>query len=1061
MRYARNYISGFLALVFSTLFLPSAFGQFQFTCGTEPSEEELSSSGLNIPTSGDFRAIIIFVRFSDDTYDPTCTIGHQGWPHSQLEPDYADDFLAPTTNPPFDGYYLTKFYYDQSQANFTLYGDEKGVVVGKHEEYRDPNVTSYEHLDIGKLSRDAMDALDPTLDFSQYDANEDGYIDHVFIVIRRNMGLKIASSDGATGYSRLGFYYSGGAKYDGMKVHSRYSGSVNKLTPILPQMDLTTLLAHEFGHDIWNKGANAFFNHLNPIGFNYVPFDPPLGEDHYHADRMVGYALMLGSGSLTEEVAASNSMSAYERYATGAGWIDCPELSGNQTVALGDVYTTGGCRRLTLGTGRRLFFSNLQRVSYFDQNHTATSGLGAACPDGCQQLEEVGGNHTTGLLVELVKGERRDVLPADNSLETLNVCHLIADDGESVNDTYFGDLYSAETKAQITPWTRPNVTGCTSYLDGSTCDVNAPLTWAAIDNIRYTGGANGEMAFDYVEDFRTQPIIRADSWIGTEVASYTFNSSILVKSGATLTVTSNATLNFGINADLVVEDGAQLIVKPGVTMNFAQGGELQAYGEIDVDGATFTSATTWTGVNLSGAGADESSLLNSAINNAMTGIYAEYMDNLYLEDVTITGSSYYAVHAVSLSADIYYSELENAGWHGIRINGGSVYLFNSTIQNNGLDGINATYANTVTLGGHGDQGYNVVRSNGGDGIHFYSSSANLGDVFWVGQEELYAGYNSIYGNIDYDLRATNASEVLAEKNWWGESPPSASDFYITANSTLDNDPWLTSDPNNGSSSIAGVSANVKSAISPSQAGGTQTSIAAGDATQRNALYNDVSIGAFVRQVHEMRETQGRARATSFLKKIGAASNRPIATVATILRLGDLVYLGRLQEAVTAGEALLEHGNLSDEAKTLIGRALLRAYQQLPSSETRVAHIVNLLMQSGDPTAAVYVQRSAEARYFKELKEGIKAARQQETLIDSYPNPFEETVTIRYVLAQMSPVELTVYDLLGRKVAVLVNTRQAAGSHRVIFDGSNLSEGIYLYRLRTNAGIITGRMTLQE
>jgi hypothetical protein len=68
-------------------------------------------------------------------------------------------------------------------------------------------------------------------------------------------------------------------------------------------------------------------------------------------------------------------------------------------------------------------------------------------------------------------------------------------------------------------------------------------------------------------------------------------------------------------------------------------------------------------------------------------------------------------------------------------------------------------------------------------------------------------------------------------------------------------------------------------------------------------------------------------------------------------------------------------------------------------------------------------------------------------LQNYPNPFNPSTTIRYELPKSSPVELSVYDMLGREVSVLVDERQDAGIHEVKFDATGLSSGVYLYRLQ--------------
>jgi hypothetical protein len=69
------------------------------------------------------------------------------------------------------------------------------------------------------------------------------------------------------------------------------------------------------------------------------------------------------------------------------------------------------------------------------------------------------------------------------------------------------------------------------------------------------------------------------------------------------------------------------------------------------------------------------------------------------------------------------------------------------------------------------------------------------------------------------------------------------------------------------------------------------------------------------------------------------------------------------------------------------------------------------------------------------------------LHQNYPNPFNPTTTIRYELPKASIVTLSVFDILGREVSVLVNERRDAGSHEVNFCARNLASGVYLCRMQ--------------
>ena len=85
---------------------------------------------------------------------------------------------------------------------------------------------------------------------------------------------------------------------------------------------------------------------------------------------------------------------------------------------------------------------------------------------------------------------------------------------------------------------------------------------------------------------------------------------------------------------------------------------------------------------------------------------------------------------------------------------------------------------------------------------------------------------------------------------------------------------------------------------------------------------------------------------------------------------------------------------------------------------------------------------------------------QETYLhQNYPNPFNPGTTIAYELAQTSHVTLTVYDLLGREVSVLVNEEMSSGRHESRFDASALSSGVYFYQLRAGRSIALKTMVM--
>ncbi|MEQ9263853.1 MAG: T9SS type A sorting domain-containing protein, partial [Balneolaceae bacterium] len=83
-----------------------------------------------------------------------------------------------------------------------------------------------------------------------------------------------------------------------------------------------------------------------------------------------------------------------------------------------------------------------------------------------------------------------------------------------------------------------------------------------------------------------------------------------------------------------------------------------------------------------------------------------------------------------------------------------------------------------------------------------------------------------------------------------------------------------------------------------------------------------------------------------------------------------------------------------------------------------------------------------------------------SLDQNYPNPFNPSTNINFALPSAQRVTLKVYDMLGREVATLINNENiAAGQQSVTFDASNLSSGVYIYRLVGSNIALTRKMTL--
>ena len=129
------------------------------------------------------------------------------------------------------------------------------------------------------------------------------------------------------------------------------------------------------------------------------------------------------------------------------------------------------------------------------------------------------------------------------------------------------------------------------------------------------------------------------------------------------------------------------------------------------------------------------------------------------------------------------------------------------------------------------------------------------------------------------------------------------------------------------------------------------------------------------------------------------------------------------------------------------------------------HTTSDLLEYIDGAYAAEIARSALALVLTLDKSTVDVRPAAETvptslrLYQNYPNPFNPTTGIRFQVSGFSDVKLSVFDILGREVAVLVNERMPAGTYQVTFDGSGLASGVYFYRLNARSFLACRAMLL--
>ncbi len=87
--------------------------------------------------------------------------------------------------------------------------------------------------------------------------------------------------------------------------------------------------------------------------------------------------------------------------------------------------------------------------------------------------------------------------------------------------------------------------------------------------------------------------------------------------------------------------------------------------------------------------------------------------------------------------------------------------------------------------------------------------------------------------------------------------------------------------------------------------------------------------------------------------------------------------------------------------------------------------------------------------------------QEYKLNQNYPNPFNPTTAISYQLSAISEVQLVIYNVLGQKVATLVNEKQQAGFYTVRWNASAFANGVYFYQIRAEKFVQVRKMILMK
>jgi len=531
------------------------------------------------------------------------------------------------------------------------------------------------------------------------------------------------------------------------------------------------------------------------------------------------------------------------------------------------------------------------------------------------------------------------------------------------------------------------------------------------------------------------------------------------------TVPSSKTLTIGPAAYPPV-DGP-----PSMGFNFASSTSLTVNGKILIEGTAgypvllTGSQGTWSGISISGSGANNSILSYANISQVQTyggsAVSISGASGIVVQNCRISNCTNYGTTGLYLSGcsspDVSYNSISSCGSAGVTFYNTNGYLYKNTLTNNGMG---CSYYASPTFGKTGFNAYNGNNALRGTGSGVSTSSSSNPLMGLYGNST--CGYNSIVPTTGYRVTANGYCSPIAEVNYWGQNPVS-SWFSATNNSSIDWTYYLNSDPNVQTPGVPNLVqwTGLMSAIAARASGDTLREKSILTALAQSATNSDNARAIVCEMLNLHRLTLDNSllsMATSLQKALLPTDPTTILAIAEMQREGGLTASA---DTLYRSVAAMNPGSSFEKS------ALLNLFYMYwianPSSDiasSTLQYVSAKYPQDADVKQAVWVYglsgsntspAKAQATIFP--SQGDRATSPLSFQLESnYPNPFNPSTQLRYSLPEVGKVSLVIFDVLGREIANLADATQQAGRYTVTWNatqnsGIPVSSGVYFARLR--------------
>ncbi|MCU7492671.1 MAG: T9SS type A sorting domain-containing protein [Ignavibacteria bacterium] len=574
----------------------------------------------------------------------------------------------------------------------------------------------------------------------------------------------------------------------------------------------------------------------------------------------------------------------------------------------------------------------------------------------------------------------------------------------------------------------------------------------------------------------------------------TFESDAYVPLGSTLSIASGATVTFKNGASLIVN--GTLIANAG-NITFQRGETTGRWGNIVFDGAgaansELNNMTLNDGTEIRCLNGANVKIWNSYFTNFKNGIYVynsqpEIMGNHIINP--LENGIYGEASAASpfILDNVITKDASSPQYHHYQ---GLFFLNNSSpyIAHNDVSGFDwGLYAGGSTYVYFTDNSLSTFCPNNRFRDNRVGFASGWGSFVYAGSEGVAGWYNTIMDNTNYDAYSYESSWILAQSNYWGGVEPKTYkdyDSYLEIYDNIEEDPWeggaipyvlraessagkKTSMNKTNLNDSENIPFNLLEGVKLEKAGKLDDAIA-----WYKTLVNSEKNQPFaMTELMRIKNKYSRADILSYMEGLTKVKKNSY-----LLKLLGDNYLqnNEFDKAIAWFDNAISSSASEKEAldarfsklfafinvKKDLGKAqeILSDIKKGKVSDfyfsSRIKIAENLM---NDPSAYSMNKGEKQEKYGQSSENsGIVT---EYALSQNYPNPFNPSTVINYDIPKASKVSLRVYDILGKEIAALVDGYKEMGRYSVQFNASSLPSGMYIYEIRANNFIKSGKMLL--